>query len=126
MPDSFTNIAKVTRSTISAANIPARLEVPKTGQVNATPRLGTTGVAGVPNAHGGGVATASAPTQKRGRPKKDSIDVLPRKKQDIKAQNDPLSINTVNPSHEIVSDYSYVHESILKPLGDASESMLMS
>ena len=63
---------------------------------------------------------------KRGRPKKGSIDVLPRKKQDIKAQNDPFIINIVNPSHEIVSDYSYVHESILKPLGDASESMLMS
>ncbi|KAL6219425.1 hypothetical protein ACLB2K_007184 [Fragaria x ananassa] len=80
MPDSFTNIAKVTRSTIHAANVPTRLEVPKTGQVNATPGLGTTGVAGVPNAHGGRVAMASTPTRKRGRPKKGSIDVLPQKK----------------------------------------------
>ncbi|KAL6191811.1 hypothetical protein ACLB2K_038200 [Fragaria x ananassa] len=104
MPDSFTDIAKVTRSTIHATNVPARLEVPKTGQVNAIPGLGTTGV---PDALGGGVATASAPTRKRGRPKKGSIDVLPWKKQDIKAQNDSLIINTVNPSHEIVSNYSY-------------------
>ena len=80
MSDSFIDIAKVMRSTIPDANIPARLEVPKTGQVNATPMLGTPGVAGVPNAYGEGVATASAPTRKRGRPKKGSIDVLPRKK----------------------------------------------
>ncbi|KAL6195886.1 hypothetical protein ACLB2K_031503 [Fragaria x ananassa] len=79
MPDSFTDITKVTRSIISAANVPARLEVSKIGQVNATPGLGTTGVAGIPNSHGRGVATASAPTRKRGRPKKGSIDVLPQK-----------------------------------------------
>ncbi|KAL6219316.1 hypothetical protein ACLB2K_007075 [Fragaria x ananassa] len=126
MSDSFTNIAKVTRSTIHAASVPARLEVLKTGQVNATPGLGTTGIADVPDTHNGGVATASAPTRKRGRPKKGSIDVLPWKKQDIKAQNDLLNINIVIPSHEIVSNYSDVHESILKPLGDASESMLIS
>ncbi|KAL6196547.1 hypothetical protein ACLB2K_032161 [Fragaria x ananassa] len=117
MLDSFTDIVKVMRSTISAANVPARLEVPKTVQVNATLGLGTTG---------GGVAMASAPTQKRGRPKKGSIDVLPWKKQDIKAQNDQLIINTVNPLNEIVFDYSYVHESILKPLEDASELMLIA
>ena len=41
MPDSFTDIAKVTRSIILAANVPARLEVPTRGTLPAAPwRLG--------------------------------------------------------------------------------------
>ncbi|KAL6141947.1 hypothetical protein ACLB2K_060232 [Fragaria x ananassa] len=75
--------------------------------------------------HGGGVTAASAPTRKRGRPV-GSTDIVPRKRCDSKAQNDPLIINTMNPSHEIVFDYSYAQESMLTYLGDASDPMLMS
>ena len=32
MPDSFTDIAKITRSHIPAANVPARLEIPRSGK----------------------------------------------------------------------------------------------
>ena len=42
-------------------------------------------------------------------------DTHPRKRWS-KAQTDPLIINVQNLSHEIVSDYNYVNESIL---GDA-------
>ncbi|XP_004301938.1 PREDICTED: uncharacterized protein LOC101304199 [Fragaria vesca subsp. vesca] len=51
MPDSFSEIAKVTRSDIPAANVPARLEVPRKG--TAIPGLGTVAVGGA--AHGGGM-----------------------------------------------------------------------
>ena len=50
---------------------------------------------------------------------------MPHKRHDSQAQNDPLIINTVNPSHEIVSDYSYVQESMLAYLEDAFDPMLM-
>ena len=108
MPDSFTNIAKVTRSNIHAANVPARLEVPTRGTLPAAPGLGS-GILDVPDAHGGSVAAASAPTRKSGRPVGSTNTVL-CKRRDSKTQNDQLIINTVNLSHEIVSDYSYVQE----------------
>ena len=63
MPDSFSEIAKVTRSDIPAANVPARLEVPRKG--TAIPELGTATGAGT--AHSGGME-AVAPQRKRGRP----------------------------------------------------------
>ena len=50
-----------------------------------------------------------APQRKRGRPL-GSTDTHPRKKRGNKVQTDPLIINVEKPSHEIVSDYSYVHE----------------
>ena len=123
MLDSFTYIVKVTRSIISTANVPARLEIPTRGTLPAAPGLGNAAI-DPPDAHGGGVAAASAPTRKRGRPV-GSVDIVPRKRRDSKAQNDPLIINTMNPSHEIVSDYSYVQESMLAYLGDTSDPMLM-
>ncbi|KAL6185395.1 hypothetical protein ACLB2K_041529 [Fragaria x ananassa] len=43
----------------------------------------------------------------------------------VRELNDPLIINTVNPSHEIASDYSDVQESMLAYLGDTSDLMLM-
>jgi hypothetical protein len=106
MPDAFSDIAKVTRSHIPAANVPARLEIPTMGYGTAR---------GAATTHGGSVVEAVAPQRKRGRPL-GSMDTRPRKKASL-AQPDPFIIDTGNPSHEIVSDYSYVHESIL---GDAS------
>ena len=50
---------------------------------------------------------------------------MPRKRRDSKAPNDPLIVNTMNPSHEIVSDNSYVQESMLLYLRDASDPILM-
>ena len=38
----------------------------------------------------------------------------------------PRLFRVDSPSHEIVADYSYVHESTLNNLGDASESDLIS
>ncbi|XP_004309292.1 PREDICTED: uncharacterized protein LOC101304635, partial [Fragaria vesca subsp. vesca] len=120
MPDSFSEIAKVTRSDIPAANVPARLEVPRKG--TAIPGLGTAAVDGA--AHGGGME-AVAPQRKRGRPP-GSVDMRPRKKLTDKAQVNPLIIDVENPSHEIISDYSYVHELILESMGYASGSMSTS
>ena len=60
MPDSFTDIAKVTRSHIPAANVPARLEVPRNGHntmdrvVKSTKEHATTTLSG-------GVAEAVVP-----------------------------------------------------------------
>ena len=105
MSDAFTDIEKVTRSHILAANVPARLEVPNKRHGASDKGAGTT--------LSGGVVEAVAPQRKRGRPL-GSIDTHPRKKRASKAQTDPLIINVENPSHEIVSDYSYVHESILE------------
>ena len=103
MPDAFSDIAKVTRSHIPAANMPARLEIPTTGYG------ATTGVTTTPS---GGVVEAVVPQRKRGRPL-GSMDSRPLKKASL-AQPNPFIINTGNPSHEIISDYSYVHESILE------------
>ena len=58
MPDTFTDIAKVTRSHISAANVPARLEVPNKGQ-SAIDR-------GTATALSGGVVEAVAPQGRGG------------------------------------------------------------
>ena len=104
MPDAFSDIAKVTRSHIPAANVPPRLEIPNTGYGAIT---------GVTTTLSGGVVEAVGPQRKRGRPL-GSMDSRPRKKVSL-TQPDPFIINTGNPSHEIISDY--VHESIL---GDAS------
>ncbi|KAJ9561775.1 hypothetical protein OSB04_006935 [Centaurea solstitialis] len=65
--------------------------------------------------------TAVAPKRKRGRPL-GSIDTRSRKKKESTTQSDLFIINTKNPSHEIVFDYSYVHESLLE---DAPKSVLI-
>ena len=112
MPNSFNDTAKVTRSTIPAANFPARLEVPVIGQGKASQRCGVTGNAGTTLGGGTAASVALIPARKRGRPvgKKDSE---PRKKRGTEAQTSPFIIDAVTPSHEIVSDYSYVHESTI-------------
>ena len=107
MPDAFTDIAKVTRSHIPAANVPARLEVPNKGHGVVERDAATT--------LSGGSVEAVAPQRKKGRPL-GSTDTHPRKKRGSKALTDPLIINVENPSYEIFSDYTYVQESIL---GDA-------
>ncbi|KAJ9544182.1 hypothetical protein OSB04_023889 [Centaurea solstitialis] len=71
IPDAFTNIAKVTRSHIPAANVPARLEVPKHGHNTVGKSVATT--------HSESVVEAVAPKRKRGRPL-GSVDTRPRKK----------------------------------------------
>ena len=129
MPDAFTDIAKVTRSYIPAANVPARLEIPVQRRGTDAVRPGQSapdaadGGFGNPAAACGGAAGGQAPPKKRGRPQ-GSTDTRPRKRRE-KASVDtealalpvPPIIDVENPSHEIVSDYSYVQESLL---GDAS------
>ncbi|PRQ53193.1 putative RNA-directed DNA polymerase [Rosa chinensis] len=114
LPDAFSDIAKVTRSHIPAANVPARIDVPNNGH-NATPlTLGDGTIA----QHGNNVASmAVGPARKRGRPI-GSKDTRPRKRAN-EAQINPLIIDTQNPSHENVPDYGYVQET---SLGDASVS----
>ena len=58
MPDAFTDIAKVTRSHIPAANVPARLEVPNKGHGAA--------YRGTVTALSGGVVEAMAPQGRGG------------------------------------------------------------
>jgi hypothetical protein len=58
------------------------------------------------------VAQAMAPLRKRGRPL-GSRDTRPRKRAAM-AQNNPLIIDTQNPTHENVPDYGYVQETSLE------------
>ena len=114
MPDVITDIAKVTRSHIPTTNVLVRLEVPNKGHI-ATERDAAITLSG-------GVVEAVAPQRKRGMPL-GSTDTHPKKKRGTKAQTDPLIINVEKPSHEIVSDYNYVHESIL---GDTPNIKMVS
>ena len=147
MPDAFTDSAKVTRSHIPVANVPAKLDVPKRTEsavrtISAAGNLPDTGgdagggaalrdavVVGEsdPNVTYGSIraaASASDPTRKRGRPK-DSRDKKPRKKRGTKEVQLPLPVvDDANPSHEIVSDYSYVHELSDAYLEDDREPMI--
>ena len=102
MPDAFSDIAKVTRSHIPAANVSVRLEVPTKGQGTATPAIGGHGAATTLN---GGLVEAVVPQRNRGRPL-GSIDTRPNKKASL-TQPNPLIINTENPCHEVISNYSY-------------------
>ena len=105
MPDAFTDLAKVTRSHIPTANVPARIDIPQGGCEAAAPNIG----GGTTTTLGGRVvAEVAAPQRKRGRPA-GSMDTRPRKRGSL-AQLNPLIINTQNPTHEIIPDYSYVRE----------------
>ena len=116
MPDSFADIARVTRSHIPVANVPARLEIPTTGDEAITrmfhgKNTSTTDLRGA--------VEASAPPRKRGRPLGSTNACKKAKGAEVSASMnhtelaipDSLIIDTRNPSHEIISDYSYVHES---------------
>ena len=104
MPDTFSDLAKVTRSYIPAANVPTRIDVP-VGCVVPDGR-GTTMVAN----------QSHVPAQKQGRPL-GSKDSYPRKR--VKpAQTNPLDIAiSTDQSHEIIPDYRSVLEETT--LGDA-------
>ncbi|KAL6199906.1 hypothetical protein ACLB2K_029688 [Fragaria x ananassa] len=117
MPDSFSEIVKVTRSDISVANVPARLEVPR--KSTAIPELNNAA-----GAHSGGMEAVTS-QRKRGRPP-GSVDTCPRKKRTDKTQVNHLIIDVENPSHEIISDYSYVHKLMLESMRDALGSKSIS
>ena len=133
MPDSFNDIAKLTRSHILAANTPARLEIPRRVQTASTRSehalsddVAAAGHAETPPPSlfvdlGGSAAEAMTPQRKRGRPL-GKTDSQPRKRRVVKANRvdpvDPMLINTETLSHEIISDYSYVHD-----LGDALDTL---
>ncbi|KAL6209209.1 hypothetical protein ACLB2K_020152 [Fragaria x ananassa] len=55
-----------------------------------------------------------------------SVDTRPRKKRTDKAQVNTLIINVENLSHEIISDYIYVHELMLESMRNVSGSMSTS
>ena len=82
--------------------MPTKLEIPTTRYDNNN---------GVVTTHSGGVVETMVPKKNKGRPL-GSMDTRPRKKVSL-AQPYPFIINTGNPFHEIISDYSYVYESIL-------------
>ena len=90
MPDSFTDIEKVTRSHILAANMLARLEVPKKGNIVV---LGDDADA-ITILSGG--TKAVAPLKMRGRPP-CSISNSPKKNASL--------AQLTNPSHEIILDF---------------------
>ena len=101
MPDAFSDLAKVTRSHIPAANVPARIDVPVERRTTMA------------------ASQSVVPAQKRGRPS-GSKDSNPRKRTNL-AQTNPMDITiSTDPSHEIVQDYGYVLET--NTLGDASMS----
>ncbi|KAK9942694.1 hypothetical protein M0R45_008346 [Rubus argutus] len=115
LPDAFSDLAKVTRSHIPAANVPARMEVPEKDfrlidAASATQNVGQ-GIAGATPNVGGDVAQAVAPPRKRGRPQ-GSRDTHPRKR--AAKAHDPLIIDTQNPTHENIPDYGYVQETSLE------------
>ncbi|KAK9911207.1 hypothetical protein M0R45_035128 [Rubus argutus] len=115
LPDAFSDLAKVTRSHIPAANVPAKMEVPQRDfrlidAASATQNVGQGIAGGTPNV-GGDVAQAVAPLRKRGRPQ-GSRDTHPRKR--VAKAHDPLIIDTQNPTHENIPDYGYVQETSLE------------
>ena len=88
-------LAKVTRSHISAANMPARMDVPTRGR-SATLHRGRHGANAIES--GTLALQAMAPARMHGRPV-GSKDTL--------AHSNPLIIDTRNPSHEYLPGYGY-------------------
>jgi len=115
MPDAFSDLVKVTRSHIPAANVPARIDVPEGRTVpegRAVPEERSTAMA---------ANQSYLPAQKRRRPL-GSKDSYPRKQIDL-AQTNPLAIAiSIDPSHEIIPDYGSVLEETT--LGDTPTSEL--
>lgn len=104
MPDSFTDLVKVTRSHIAAANVPARIDIPE-GQPTLRPVIPAN--------------ESCTPALKRGRPV-GSKDSHPRKRvsaQKVNPSNNNEAVILPDPSHEIIPDYGSVLET---KSGDAS------
>lgn len=68
--------------------------------------------AGAASSNGGEVVQVVDPLKKRGR-LPGSKDVRPRKRVAM-TQNNPLLIDTQNPSHENIMDYDYVQHTSLE------------
>ena len=101
MPDSFTDIEKVTRSHIQAANVLARLVIPKKGTkaVLSIPKTGIGAMlcdgADATTMHDDGFE-AVTPQKMRGR-SPSSISNSPKKNASL--------AQLTNPSHEIILDF---------------------
>jgi hypothetical protein len=86
-----------------------RLEVPTKGYDTTAPAIGGHGAT---TTLSGDVVEAMVLQRKRGRPL-SLMDTHPRKKASSPQPN-PFIINIRNSSHKVISDYSYVQESILR------------
>ncbi|KAM2555555.1 hypothetical protein TB2_019546 [Malus domestica] len=97
MPNAFTDLAKVTRSHIPAANTPARIDVPRQGTLAAS--------------------QSSASTLKRGRPL-GSKDSQPRNRK-MAPTSDPSLNPTIAhssvPTYEVILNYGDVSDETYRP-----------
>ncbi|KAM1624335.1 hypothetical protein ACFX2K_022528 [Malus domestica] len=120
MPNTFNDLAKVTRSHIPAVNAPARMDVPivrcNTAVEGRTIPEG--GAAAPPTWQGTLVANQSpTPTLKRRKPP-GSKDSQPRKRK--KAQTSELSLNPTIaylsvPMHKVIIDYGDASDETCRP-----------
>ncbi|KAM2817807.1 hypothetical protein COP1_041878 [Malus domestica] len=115
MPDAFTNLARVTRSHIPAANTPAKIDVPN---VRRTTLLEARD-ANSGNPRTLAASQSSAPTQKRGRPL-GSKDSHPRKRKTTAQGPEEPTVNPIiayscYPTHEEILDYGSVLEETNPP-----------
>lgn len=94
------------------------MKIHEKGHDTATPIIGDHSAA---TTCSGGMVEVVVPQNKRERPP-GSMDTRPRKKVSL-VQLNPFIINTRNLSHEVISDYSYVQELILR---DASMNQTIS
>ncbi|KAM1614644.1 hypothetical protein ACFX2K_023977 [Malus domestica] len=115
MPDAFTDLARVTRSHIPAANTPAKMDVPNVRRTTLLKARGAN--SGDPRTLA--ASQSSAPTQKRGRPL-GSKDSHPRKRKTTAQGPEEPTVNptiaySFYPTHEEILDYGSVLEETNPP-----------
>ncbi|KAM1914997.1 hypothetical protein ACFX13_034897 [Malus domestica] len=115
MPDAFTDLARVTRSHIPAANTPAKIDVPNVRRTTLLEARDTN--SGDPRTLA--ASQSSAPTQKRGRPL-GSKDSHPRKRKTTAQGPEEPTVNptiaySFYPTPEEILDYGSVIEETNPP-----------
>ncbi|KAM3003418.1 hypothetical protein FF2_033774 [Malus domestica] len=115
MPDAFIDLARVTRSHILAANMPAKMDVPKVRRTS----LLEAWDANLGDPRTLAASQSSAPTQKRGRPL-GSKDSHPQKRKLTTQGPKELTVNptiaySFYPTHEEILDYGNVLKEMNSP-----------
>ena len=117
MPNAFTDLARVTRSHIPAANVPAKMDVPNVRWSSLLEAQDAT----LADPRTLVASQSSTPTQKHGRPL-GSNDSHPRKRKPTTQTPEEPNMNltvaySFYPTHEKILDYGSVLEETNPPLG---------